>query len=118
MPIEKAIPQLPSLNLAESREFYLNKLGFSELYSDQQILVLKKDDIELHLLKCDNKLLPQNSSCYFHVSGIDSWYAECEKNKTAHPDVPLADKHYGMREFIVKDCHGNLLKFGEALYGK
>lgn len=115
MTLERSIPQLPSLDLEESKHFYKDKLGFKLLYEDPGIIVLKRDDAALHLWKCEDKNLPANSSCYFNVKGIEDWYKKCSDQKIVHPKAPLEDKPWMMREFIVADPHGNFLKFGEEI---
>jgi hypothetical protein len=111
----KAIPQLPSLDFNKSKEFYMTKLGFELLGEHEDLLILKKDQVELHLWLCDNKLIPGNSSCYMYISNIDELFGAYNKQGIIDPEDALEDKEWGMREFYVIDDSGNLLKFGQKI---
>ena len=111
--INKAIPQLPSLNLARSKQFYEEKLKFKLKHHYSELIILEKDNIGIHLWLCDNSEIPNNSSAYFHVTEIDDWYGYCERLGIVHPNAHLEDKPWGLKEFHAVDPDGNLLKFGQ-----
>lgn len=113
--IKKSIPQLPSLNLLRSKEFYEKNLGFKTLKQYDDIFLLEKDGFELHLWLCDDPSIPQNSSVYYHVDSIDLLYADYNQKGIVHKNAHLMDKPWGMREFYVLDLDGNLLKFGQSI---
>lgn len=113
--IKKSIPQLPSMNLLRSKEFYEVNLGFKTFKHYDDILLLEKDGIELHLWLCDDPSIPQNSSVYYHVDGIDSMYSDYKSKGIVHKNAHLKDQPWGMREFYVSDLDGNLLKFGQSI---
>lgn len=113
--IKKSIPQLPSLDLLRSKEFYEKNLGFKTLKQYDDILLLGKDGFELHLWLCDDPSIPQNSSVYYHVDSIDSMYLVYKNKGIVHKNAELMDKPWGMREFYVVDLDGNLLKFGQVM---
>ncbi|WP_244934670.1 bleomycin resistance protein [Leptospira vanthielii] len=113
--IKKSVPQLPSLDLFRSKDFYEDNLGFKTLKQYDDILLLEKDGIELHLWLCDDPSIPQNSSVYYQVDSIDSMYLDYKNKGIVHKNAELMDKPWGMREFYVIDSDGNLLKFGQVI---
>lgn len=112
--ILKAIPLFASLDMSESAAFYRDKLGFQvrEQYGDDYLIV-SRDDIVLNFWPCDEKRIAENTSAYFNVKAIDDLYAELNPQGARMTDLKTRD--YGMREFHVWDCHGNLLRFGEPV---
>lgn len=113
--LQKAAPVLASLNMDETIAFYRDRLGFRVGYHDAGYGVVSRDDILIHFWKCDDKIHPENTSCYLYVTGIDELYAEMQRAGVIHPNGALEDKPPGMREFAVNDVHGNLIRFGEEL---
>lgn len=111
--IQKAIPQLPSLDLKRSQQFYEQNLTFKLKRNYPDFMILEKDGIEIHFWLCDNPEIPQNSSIYFHVTEIQDLYEHCERVGIVHPKAHLEDKPWGLKEFSVLDVDGNLLKFGQ-----
>ena len=47
--IHATVPVLASLDLAESRQFYTERLGFDCLHASADYLMLRRDGCELHL---------------------------------------------------------------------
>ena len=116
MPIlQKAAPTLASLNLHESVEFYEKKLGFRRNYYDENYLIVSRDNIMIHFWKCDDKIHPENTSCYIYMNGVDELYEEYQRAGVIHPNGNLEDKPWGMREFAIVDIHGNLIRIGQSL---
>ena len=113
--LKKSAPVLASLNIAETVDFYREKLGFTCTWEDEFYAVLRRDDILIHFWKCEDKIFPENTGCYVYVSGVDELYAELTESGIIHPKGQLEDKPWGMREFAVLDLHGNLIRFGESL---
>ena len=109
-----AVPVLPCQNLDESMKFYKSKLGF-EGVKYQDLVILERDNLEIHLWLTQDKYLSENSSCYIRVTGIDEIYQEYEKNKVIHPNGKLEIKPWGMKEFVALDNSGNGLTFGERI---
>jgi hypothetical protein len=48
------------------------------------------------------------------VRGIDELHAHCQAEDIVHPNAPLEEKPWGMREFSVIDHDGNLVTLFEA----
>lgn len=45
------IPKLPMLDIARTKDFYLNNLGYIELGDYSDYLMVPKDNIEIHYFK-------------------------------------------------------------------
>lgn len=108
--IQATVPVLASLNLAETLQFYRDRLGFTALLEMDDYLILQRDGCELHFWACEERHIAENTSCY--VRGDT---AALHADFTARGLVvqPPAAKPWGMKEMYVIDPHGNLLKFGE-----
>ena len=112
----KGIPVLASLNIKKTVEFYKKKLGFNKIgYIDKHYAVIARDSFVVHFWKCNNKIHPENTSCYIDVKDIDILYQELKKENVIHPNGKLENKPYGMREFAILDLDGNLIKFGQEI---
>ncbi len=68
---------------------------------------------ELHLWVRGDRTTPENTSCRFHVLGVDELYAEYSAAGVIHPNAPLEQKPWGLREFGILDPSGNLIQFAE-----
>ena len=110
--IHSTVPVLPSLNLAESEAFYVQRLGFAVLLRMDEYLIVAREGCELHFWPCNNPELPRNSSCYVRAN-TDALHADFAARGL--PLAPPQDREWGMRELYVIDPHGNLLKFGEPV---
>ncbi len=108
--IHATVPVLASLDLAESRQFYTELLGFDCLHASANYLMLRRDGCELHLWHCAERHIAENTSCY--VRG-DTAALHADFAQRGLQVEPPQVRPWGMREFYVIDPHGNLLKFGE-----
>ena len=113
--MREAAPVLASLNMDETMDFYVNKLGFRAGWHDAGYGIVRRDGIMLHFWKTDDRIHPEHTSCYLYVDGVDELYAELQAAGVIHPNGKLEDKPWGMREFAVLDIHGNLLRIGQTL---
>ncbi|WP_422105702.1 bleomycin resistance protein [Winogradskyella sp.] len=112
----RGIPVLASLNIKKTVEFYKNKLGFDRVgYLDDNYAVIARDNFVVHFWRCNDKIHPENTSCYVDVEDIDTLYNELSPFNVIHPYGKLEDKPYGMREFAILDEDGNLIKFGQEI---
>ncbi|MBI1261015.1 MAG: VOC family protein [Rhizobiales bacterium] len=117
--LARAIPVLASLNIDESRRFYTEKLGFvAELYGDY--LIVRRDEIELHFWLADDRIHPENTSCYIRGGQVPALYDDLSTRGIGVDPIgqerlsEFVVRPWGMKEFYVWDVHGNLLKFGCA----
>lgn len=112
----RGIPVLASLNIKDTVDFYRTKLGFNKIgYLDDNYAVISRDKFVVYFWKFDDKIHPENTSCYIDVENIDLLYNELKSFNVIHPNGKLEDKPYGMREFAILDNNGNMIKFGEEL---
>jgi hypothetical protein len=107
-----AIPTLASLGFEETAGFYA-RLGFTVLHSDLSFLLLQKDEVRLSFWLTGNRRVPQSTSCWIEVSGIDALYRNFDALGIVHRKGHLEAKPWGNREFSILDCHGNIIRFSE-----
>jgi len=108
-----AIPVLASLDIAESAAFYVGQLGFSEVYRDDNYLIVRREFMELHFWHTTNTAFPENTSCYIRGGQVSSLFKEFSGNDV--PGLSSFDvRPWHMKEFYIRDPHGNLLRFGMA----
>lgn len=107
----RCIPILASLDIAETRTFYVEQLGFSVNYEEGHYLIVKRDDMELHFWKTDDKQFPENTACYIRGGQVAALHEEFQDRGVARLS-PFVVRPWNMKEFYVHDPHGNLLKFG------
>jgi catechol 2,3-dioxygenase-like lactoylglutathione lyase family enzyme len=107
----RAIPILPSLDLARTLEFCTSKLGMMAAGRYDDYLVVQRDGVRLHFWFCEDAKLPGTSSCYFIVEGIEGLFEELSQ-RAVEFGYPLRLQPYGMKEFMVIDPDGNGIRFG------
>lgn len=106
-----SIPILASLDISETRDFYVWHLGFSIDYADEGYLVLKRGEIEIHFWRTDDRRLAENTSCYIRGGQVPALFHEFTQHRV--PGLsPFEVRPWNMKEFYIHDPHGNLLKFG------
>ncbi len=109
----RAIPVLPSPDIAVSAAFYGGRLGFAILYQAEDYLIVRRDEMELHFWRTAEADLPAKSSCYIRGGQIAALHAEF-----AAASLPRLSsfqvRPWNMAEFYLHDPHGNLLRFGMA----
>ncbi len=97
--IAQIIPQLPSLNFEKSKQFYQEILGCKLVDEYEELLIFLWDDNEIHLWKCNEKIVPENSSCYIRVNDIEAVFERYKK--VLEDKIALKDQPWGMREFYI-----------------
>ena len=112
--LAKGCPLLASADIAASVAWYRDKLGFNigNLFPDHGYAILWRDDIEIHLWKCDDPKIAEMTSAYIRPDDIDAIHAEMQGAGEGGRISEVVDRDWGMREFYVWDPDGNLLKFG------
>ena len=106
-------------DLAASKKFYLEKLGFTDDFSVDGWAFLSRGACKLRIGHCPDAIpmtRTQDHSwfAYLHVQDASGLYQEVVQNSVEiwHP---LADKPWGMREFAIVTPDGHRLVFGEEL---
>lgn len=109
--IQSTVPVLASLDLNESVEFYVRRLGFERQLQLDNYAIVRRDGAEIHFWFCGERHIAENTSCYVRVASTQALYEEFKlRNLEIQPPV---ERPWGMKELYVVDPHGNLLKFGE-----
>ena len=107
----RCIPVLASLDIAETRDFYVGQLGFASDYAEGDYLIVKRDDMEIHFWKTADRQFPENTSCYIRGGQVPALYEEFKRRGVAKLS-PFEVRPWNMKEFYIHDPHGNLLRFG------
>lgn len=111
-------PKLPMRNKAATKEYYVDKLGFSVAGDYDDYLIVQKDKIQLHFFLF-KELDPKENygQVYIRTDNIKEFYEQLlSGNKVPiHPNGPLQQKPWGQIEFSLLDPDSNLLTFGQAL---
>lgn len=130
--LQASVPVLPVRDTAKSAEFYAEKLGFRIGQMDEGYAIVHRDIIEIHLWAATDEswkgrdgstpivtgaesFLAGTASCRIHVGGIEAQCEEYRQGGVLHPNGPLRDKPYGLREFAVLDLDGNLITFFDRI---
>ncbi len=74
--LARCIPVLASLDIAETRAFYVGQLGFTSDWADDDHLIAKRDDMEIHFWKTADRQFPANTSCYIPGGQVPALYEE------------------------------------------
>ena len=109
MTVERAIPILPTNDLAAAKVFYVDGLGFrvtSEASADghRGLLSLQRGTIEL-TLDCPMDGHGRNACVSLRVTDVDAYYQEW--SATVNPLRPPKNEEWGARTFDLLDPSGN-----------
>ncbi len=115
MPIVAAVPKLPANDIGTTIEWFVTRLGFTEVFRYDGYASVERDGAELHLFQMAIDPKKTDFMVYLRVTGIDALYAEMQPRGVIHPNGALGEKPWGMREFSVLDPNGTLLTFGEPV---
>ncbi|MGR3435703.1 MAG: bleomycin resistance protein [Shimia sp.] len=124
---ESAVPVLPVADVSAAVAFYVSRAAFRDLHAEDGYAVVSRDAVEIHLWRASDEtwthregppvvsgaesFLAGTASCRVAVSGIETLFAEMKAAGIVHPNGPLTDKPYGLREFAVLDLDGNHVTF-------
>ena len=114
MSLLSAIPILAFLDAKSTVAFYTS-LGFTCNANWDGYLMCARENIEIHLWKCDDPSIPKNTGCYVRVDAIDNLYEEFKKLDIIHPNGDLENKPWRVRQFSILDNSGNIIHFGQSL---
>ncbi len=112
-------PKLPMRNKLETKDYYLNTLGFVEFGSADfdGYLMVQKDDIQIHFFEF-KELNPNENygQVYIRTNNIDKLYQSfLDKKITIHPAGKLQIKSWSQKEFSILDPDSNLITFGQSI---
>ncbi|RWY53772.1 bleomycin resistance protein [Mucilaginibacter gilvus] len=108
-------PKLPMRNKALTRDFYLNKLGFTQFGGDYDgYLMVEKDNIQIHFFEFADLNPKENyGQVYIRTDDIDSFFQSAKKNDVKV--TALEHKPWMQREFSIHDPDNNLLTVGQSM---
>jgi uncharacterized glyoxalase superfamily protein PhnB len=113
--LEAVVPILSVSDLPAALDYYERVLGFQAGWqwgNPPRLASVCRDRVEVNLSQ-SSEPGPAVSKVYFQMAGVGDYY-EHVMRAGAKVAVPLADRHYGMRDFRIIDPCGNELSFGEA----
>lgn len=110
-------PKLPMRKKDETKNYYVNKLGFKATSDYGDYLILKKEKVEIHFFQYKElDPLKNYGQTYIRTEDIESLYRSLLDSKVdIHPNAPLESKPWGQREFSLLDPDHNLLTFGQSI---
>ena len=113
--LRTAIPKQAALNIANAVAFYVQRLGFTELFQAEDYAGVRRDVVEIHLWLCDDKNIPEKTACRVEVENIEPLYAEYQREEVINPHSSLQATPWGTKEFTILDLDGNGITFFEPL---
>ena len=121
--IRRIAPQFFTTDILGTLAYYRDKLGFQCLgtWQDPPVYaIVARDQHAIHF-RCAEPPTPNPGKCvdelldaYILVEDADALYAEYTARGVEFTRQ-LGDTPWHSREFVVKDCDGRLLAFGEEL---
>ena len=120
--MERSEPILPARNLDEIRAFY-GKLGFMSWWQGHgpwPYEIISRGHLVVHFF-AQPALDPRenDAGCYLRVKDADRLYREFAALDLPSEGIPRlsapADQPWGMREFVLVDPSGNLIRVGHDL---
>lgn len=107
-------PELPALDIDAALAFY-SRLGFATETFDDGFGFAERDGFTLHLWRCDDRHLCENSSIYLRVDDVDGFHAAAVAAGLTPMRGAPEDRPWGMREVYFLDPSGCLLKVGRPI---
>lgn len=108
-----AAPGLNVTSVTAAVAWYERMLGFTAVFivpgDDPAYGVIKRDDLTLHLRKRPD--VAGTSFCYLVVDQAQQWFDDLEAKGAAFRRR-IETSSYGMHDFEVLDCCGNLIGIG------
>lgn len=100
-------------------DFYTSRLGFTLQFTwgtPSAFAGISLGNVTIHLSK-GTPYVNGPSEVAFIISDADEQYAFHQANNV-DITVPIGDRHYGIRDYRVKDPYGNSLVFGHYIYNQ
>ena len=110
--ISLVIPKLPMRNKIETKNFYINQLGFKEIGDYDYYLMLEKDNFEIHFFEFkDLNPLENYGQIYIRTQNIEELFAFIKSKNLK--STKLEHKPWRQIEFSILDPDHNLITFGQ-----
>ena len=105
------LPILPSMNFDQTKDFYVNHMGFEEVQAHcEDYCVFRRGRMELWFWLCQNHEIAANSSVMIRASNAVELFEEYTQRGVASSMRDVCEES-GVTSFHVRDPHGNLLLF-------
>lgn len=106
-------PILPSLSFSQTRDFYVNALGFEHHPAAcEEYMVLRRGRMVLHFWNCSDPHMAVNSSVFIRSDSLNPLYEEF-RARGVEGLMRIENEECGeIARFYIRDPHGNLLLFG------
>jgi hypothetical protein len=124
MTYQSAIPVLPSFDIKQSCDFFVEKLGFDLNFIWQEEKDkpapyggVKSGETHIHFVIVDDKKVCEWTICRIYVEDIETHYKNAQAADIVHPNGALEEKPWGDKEFSVLDPFGVCLHIAQALNG-
>ena len=101
--LQRAIPVLASLDLEATQRFYAEKLGFERVSRYPDYAISARDGVQVHFWLTDDADIAKSTACRIDVAGIEALYEQMTAAGVVHPNGPLREQPWGMKEFAVLD---------------
>ncbi len=118
--LEKLSPIMPSRSIDATEGFY-GALGFRTVYKGPDYLLMKRDGAEVHFfVSPGHDPAMSDHGAYLRPDDIDAFSAEVARlGLSPGPGfprfLPAENKPWGMREAVIWDPDGNLIRAGQEL---
>lgn len=113
---EQQHASLPVADIAAAVEFYTRKLGFTLAFTwgdPPSMAGVNLGNVQMFLERGTPN--PAGCSVFFVVSQADALF-EFQRANGVEVVEPIGDRHYGLRDYRIRDLNGYLLGFGQHLY--
>jgi len=113
-------PVLPVSNIIEAARFYEEALGFvvDIIWEDPAYACVSRGPVVIEFGETKQDHVG-SSICYIRLENVDSFYQTLKATKSEYFEIEFvgdfSDRHYGCRDFRIRDNNGNLLIFGSPL---
>ncbi|CAN5267531.1 N/A [soil metagenome] len=110
-----AVPIIPAQEIEASAAWYRDMFAFEIVHTEHEYGIVERDDVQIHFWG-PSGIAPKDSMTMIRVGvrGIEGLFEQCRAQAIVHPNAPLEEKPWGLREFAVSDSDGNLLTFFET----
>ena len=109
-PFGRPVPELPVADVERAQQYYRDTLGFDIgwLYPGKEIGAVSRGKAVIFLRK---RVPPFEAAIHWvFAEDVDASYSEMQASG-ANIVEPLETKPWGLRQFTVADCDGNLFYF-------